>query len=275
MQKGKNREVRRERRPSCGRPRLTTLIDLLTFAWIGKRWRRFVLPLLFVAAAAVALAVDCPLAQWCVDKNCPRFLRRLCAVSEPFGNGLGVLLVALAIYILDPVRRGKLARVLAMSLGAGVAANGLKLLVARIRPRHFDFSGTFQDTFIRWLPLGAGGSARQSFPSAHAATAVGLAIGLGWLYPRGRWLFAALAVLVACQRMEGGSHYLSDTFVGVAIGWVVAMPFLYNAWLAAQFDRLERRALDHRWWASHSFRSAPTSPLALETSDEKDRSRAA
>ena len=194
---------------------------------------------------------------------------------DPVGMGLGVMLIALGIYILDPVRRGKLPRVLAMSLGAGLAANGLKLLVARTRPRHFDFVATLQDTFGRWLPLGAGGSAQQSFPSAHAATAIGLAIGLGWLYPRGRWLFAALAVLVACQRMEGGNHYLSDTLVGVAIGWVVAMPFLYNAWLAAQFDRLESRSIGHRPWASSSHRSAPSTPLTYEASADEDRSRAA
>lgn len=275
MQNSKNSEVEKERRPSCARSRPTTCASLLTFFWVGKRWRPFVLPLLLVAAAALALAIDCPLAQWCVDKNCPRFLRRLCAVSEPFGNGLGVMLIALGIYVLDPVRRGKLPRVLAMSLGAGMAANGFKLLVARVRPRHFDFSGTLQDTFGRWLPLGAGGSARQSFPSAHAATAIGLAIALGWLYPRGRWLFAALALLVACQRMEGGNHYLSDTLVGAAVGWVVAMPFLYNAWLAAQFDRLERRALAHRQWASDSLRSAPSTPSTYEASADEDRSRAA
>jgi membrane-associated phospholipid phosphatase len=162
-----------------------------------------------------------------------------------------------------------------MSLGAGMAANGLKLLVARWRPRQFDFAGTVQDTFGRVLAFGAGGSAQQSFPSAHAATAVGLTIALSWLYPRGRWLFAALAVLVVCQRVESGAHYLSDALVGLAIGWVVAMPFLRNAWLAAQFDRLERRALVCRQWASDSLRSAPTTPLKRKAIAAKDRSRAA
>jgi membrane-associated phospholipid phosphatase len=275
MQNSKNSEVERKRRPACCRSRPTALANLLTFTWIGKRWRPFVLPLLLVVAATLALAIDCPLAHWCVDKNCPRLLRRLCGVAEPFGNGLGVMVIALGIYVLDPARRGKLARVLAMSLGAGMAANGVKLLVARVRPRYFDFSGTLQDTFGRWLPLGAGGSAQQSFPSAHAATAIGLAIALGWLYPRGRWLFAALAVLVACQRMEGGNHYLSDTLVGAAIGWAVAMPFLGNAWLASRFDRLEGGLLGQRQWASDLLHPAPTAPLTYQASADEDRSRAA
>ncbi len=260
---------------SPGRSWPTTLADLLTFAWVSQPWRLAVWPLLLVAAAALALAVDCPLAQWCVDKECPGELRRLCGIAEPFGNGYGVIAIALAIYLLDPVRRRKLARVLAMSLGAGMAANWLKLLVGRVRPHCFDFPGTVQDTFVRWLPLGAGGSARQSFPSAHTATAVGLAIALAWLYPRGRWLFAAMAVLVACQRILSGAHYCSDTLAGMAVGWVFAMPFLHNAWLAARFDRLERRALGHRQRASDSLRSGQTTPLTLETSDDKDRSRAA
>jgi membrane-associated phospholipid phosphatase len=186
-----------------------------------------------------------------------------------------VAAIALAIYVLDPARRRKLARVLAMSFGAGMVANWLKLLVARVRPHRFDFAGTVQDTFLRWLPLGAGGSARQSFPSGHTATAVGLAIGLAWLYPRGRWLFAGMAVLVASQRVVSGAHYCSDTLVGMAVGWVFAMPFLHNAWLAAQFDKLESRSLVERQRASDSLRGAPSVPLTCEASGDEDRSRAA
>jgi membrane-associated phospholipid phosphatase len=234
-----------------------------------------ILPVLLLAAAAAALRVDCLLAQWCVDKKCPGEFRRLFGIAEPFGNGYGVVAVALAIYLLDPARRRKLGRFLAMSFGAGMAANGLKLLVARWRPHKFDFSGTLQDTFIQWLPMGAGGSARQSFPSAHTATAVGLAIALAWLYPRGRRLFAGLAVLVACQRVASGAHYLSDTLVGMSVGWVAAMPFLHNAWLAAQFDRLEGRAIRLRHGASSSLRSAPSVPMTFKADADKDRSRAA
>ena len=275
MQESKNSATAKGPRSSPLRSCSKTLVTLLTVAWVNKRRRPFLLPLLLVVAATLALAIDCPLAQWCVDKNGPRFLRRICRVAEPFGNGYGVIVIALTVYVLDPVRRGKLARVLAMSLGAGLAANGVKLLVARVRPRYFDFSGSLEDTFSRWLPLGAGGSAQQSFPSAHAATAIGLAIALGWLYPRGRWLFAALAVLVACQRIQVGNHYLSDTLVGAAVGWVVAMPFLCNAWLASRFDRLEGGLLGQRQWASDLLHPAPTTPLTHQASADEDRSRAA
>ena len=76
----------------------------------------------------------------------------------------------------------------------------------------------------------------QSFPSAHTATAVGLAIGLSWMYPRGRWLFAVFAALVACQRMQSCAHYLSDTLFGATVGFLVATVCIeYVKW----FDRFE------------------------------------
>jgi undecaprenyl-diphosphatase len=58
----------------------------------------------------------------------------------------------------------------------------------------------------------------QSFPSGHAATAAGLAVALAVLYPRGRWLFAVLAVLAALQRVEVQSHFPSDVLAGAALG---------------------------------------------------------
>ena len=52
--------------------------------------------------------------------------------------------------------------------------------------------------FRRSPPLATSSSrSAQSFPSAHTATAVGLALGLGSLYPQGRRYFAALAALAA------------------------------------------------------------------------------
>ena len=44
-----------------------------------------------------------------------------------------------------------------------------------------------------------------------------LALALGWLYPKGKWLFLLLALLVACQRIECGAHYLSDVLCGAAV----------------------------------------------------------
>jgi len=210
------------------------------FAWPDRPGRVFLLPILLLLAAAAALPVDCPLAAWCLAGNCPRFLCELFATVEPFGHGLGVLMIGIALYQLDPKRRWALPRVFVIALGSGLAANGIKMLIARMRPHQFDFQGTVLETFGGWLPFLSAGSVGQSFPSAHAATAVGLAAGLIWLYPRGRWLFVTLAVLVACHRVQVGVHFLSDVLVGAVLGSLVAASFLHYGLLPGLFNRLER-----------------------------------
>lgn len=245
----------------------------VTGAW--KRWGPLLVPTLLVGAACAALAVDCPLSRWFVEQNCPGSLVRLFGIGEPFGNAFGVLMIALAIWTLDPARRWGIGRLLAMSLGAGLAADVVKMLIARVRPNNFNFQGTVGDTFGQWLPFLGAGSIGQSFPSAHVATGVGVAVALAWLYPRGRWLFATLAVLVACQRIAAGAHYLSDTLCGAAIGWIVATAFLHNAWLAARFERLEIGYETRRKRTAQSARPGRGQHVTVEPTAQDDQSRAA
>lgn len=246
------------------------------FAWPDRPWRVFLLPILLLLAAAAALRIDCPLAFWCLEGHCPRFLSDLFATIEPFGHGLGVLVIVIALYQLDRDRRWALPRLLLMALGSGLAANGIKMLIARVRPHQFDFQGTVSDTFGGWLPFLGAGSIGQSFPSAHAATAVGLAAALIWLYPRGRWLFVTLAVLVACHRVQMGVHFLSDALCGAALGCLVATSFLHFGLLPRCFDRLERYFQAHPNWPFRTpgSRSDDTCS-APPPSDRDDRSRAA
>ena len=90
---------------------------------------------------------------------------------------------------------------LATAWGAGLIADVLKMLVTRVRPyrlesQGFDFQGDVWSTFGQWLPIFGGGSAGQSFPSAHVATATAFAIVLGAVYPVGQRIFLVLAVLL-------------------------------------------------------------------------------
>lgn len=229
-------------------------------AW---RW----LPLALLAMATMAMAADCVVAQWFASRPYPGLLAELIEVCESFGNGLGVVVMALLIYQLDADRRRMLPRVLTASLGAGMAANGVKMLLARTRPRAFDFESGVLATFGEWLPLGRGGAAVQSFPSAHVATAFGLAVVLAWLYPRARWTFAALAVLVACQRMQSGSHYLSDVLIGTAMGLLVARACVQPGGLATRFERLEARLTRWRRFSGEAAtppgRTTPTTQVPV------------
>ena len=129
---------------------------------------------------------------------------------------------------IDPNGWRKLPALAALAYGAGLLADCVKLLVIRTRPGISELATSAQATFLGWRPLmdlplapGQSKSLYQSFPSGHTATAVGLAIGLSLAYPRGRWFFAALAILAASQRIFDGHHFLSDTLAGacIAFGW--------------------------------------------------------
>jgi membrane-associated phospholipid phosphatase len=207
-------------------------------------WRQLLwlmLPLGFVIAGFLALAVDCPISRWCVEKNCPASLENLFSTVEPFGNGLGVAIIGITIYCLDPRRRWALPRILGCAYSAGLAANGLKLLLARTRPHSFDFHGGVLHTFGDWFPMFSAGSIGQSFPSGHTTTAVALAAALVWLYPRGRYLFPIMALMVGCHRIESGAHFPSDVLWGAALGSLVALAFLKIGRLPHWIGGLEKK----------------------------------
>lgn len=202
--------------------------------------RRFILPVVLTLAGAAALAVDVPVAglfqskPFCDYHNC-------LDTFEPFGHGLGVILILLAMHQLDRSRRWAIPRVLGCALASGGAADLLKLLIIRFRPHNLPSPDSVWATFHHWLPMFSGGSGQQSFPSAHTATAVGLAAALIWLYPQGRFLFILLAVLVGCQRIVSGAHYPSDVLVGAAVGCLISTLFLHVGLLPGWFDRWEQR----------------------------------
>jgi membrane-associated phospholipid phosphatase len=212
-------------------------------------WRFVIVGGVLVAAAAAAFSIDLSLARWFRDRHYPGSLGKLFDLSEVYGHGLGVAMILLAVHQFDRRRRWGLPRIVAGVLAAGLSADVGKLLVERFRPSVFlsvfPAGGSVWDTFVRWLPGTGAGFAGQSFPSGHAATAVGLAIGLGWLYPDGRRLLMALVVLVACQRMAAGAHFASDALGGAAIGCLGAGVVYCRGRINRFFARLE-----HPGWGS-------------------------
>ncbi len=204
-----------------------------------RPWPRRTIAILLLAALG-ALSIDMTLARWCAAGNVPKNVHRLLEIAEDFGNGMGVALIALAIFVLDPARRRTLARVLTAAYGAGLAANAVKILIVRFRPRELNLLASgLSDSFGGLLGFADGRS--HSFPSAHTATGVGLALLLAWLYPRGSWYFGCLAVLVAAQRVAVGAHFLSDVLVGAALGCAVG--WCCTGWQrgAGRFTRFETR----------------------------------
>jgi membrane-associated phospholipid phosphatase len=205
------------------------------------RWDKIWLPIVLLITGWMALPIDLAVARWFLSHNCPDPLAKWFSLSEIMAHGLGVVALLAAVAVLDPARRAALPRLITASLGAGLLADFCKLFVARARPHSFSFEGSVADTFQQWLPLVNGGSGLQGFPSAHMATAAGLAIGLAWLYPRGRWFFVLLSVSAGGERVMSGNHFVSDVAWGAAVGAFCAIGVLKGGLLAPWFDRFERR----------------------------------
>lgn len=196
-----------------------------------------------ILLGALALTVDVPIASWVREGRCPGVINKLCGLSETFSHAVGVALIVSVIAVLDPRRRAAIPRIIAAALGSGLVANAFKLMLARVRPHHFDFDAADSslDAFGSWFPLWTRPSWEQGFPSSHAATAAGLAIVLTRYYPRGRWLFPVLAALAGLQRVVDKSHFLSDVLWGAAVGCLFAPLCVYGGRLARRFDRFEAR----------------------------------
>ena len=235
----------------AGPPEMTSPADpAATGSWASRN-RTYLLAAGLALAALLAFAVDLPLARFAATRSLPRELSKLFALSEVFSHGSGVLLVVITVAVLDRLSWPKLPRLLTTAYGAGILANIVKVMVARTRPNatDLDLQGSVLDTFHGWLPAlwSADGTAAwnrsfQSFPSGHTATAVGLAIGLTWMYPRGRWLFLVLACLAACQRMDSGAHYLSDTLAAAALACLWAGLCVDRRAIGRLFDKRESRS---------------------------------
>ncbi len=216
---------------------------LSTSAAVSPRWtsRHVLIPVALVLAAVAILPLDFAVSHWAVSGGCPGFFRDLLEAAESFGNGNGVIYIFLAVLALDWARRRTVLRIVVTAYGAGLAADLIKMTVERTRPHSFAFDGTVWDSFAGIFPLISAGSSGQSFPSAHTATAVGLAAALAWRYPRARAFFFFMAALVAAQRVVGGAHFLSDTLCGAALAFVVATFTLHHGRLTAWFDRFEAK----------------------------------
>jgi membrane-associated PAP2 superfamily phosphatase len=100
----------------------------------------------------------------------------------------------------------------------------LKDATRRIRPAAISMKGNYSDTWFE-----SGGSLFRgsgSFPSGHTIAAFAIATVISRRYGRQhRWVpYAAygLAVLVAASRISLSAHFLSDAFMGGALGYSIS-----------------------------------------------------
>jgi membrane-associated phospholipid phosphatase len=102
---------------------------------------------------------------------------------------------------------------------ASLAGQILKILLGRCRPELLFASGRYGLTFFatRWE--------LTSTPSSHTILAFSSLTALSLLFPRGRIVFLALALLAGAARVALTAHYPSDVLFGAMIGIVSALWF--------------------------------------------------
>jgi membrane-associated phospholipid phosphatase len=206
----------------------------------------------FFVAGCLALAVDTSIAMFFREHQ--NWEWKPIQITETFAHGSGVAFILLSIVWLAPEKIQFLPRLLTLSYGSGLLSNIGKLFLARHRPHSFDLSNSVFDSFKSWFPFFNDGyaptlpgeieakwSTMQSFPSAHAATAFGLAVGLSFVFPKGRFYFYMLAMFACLQRVVDRVHFPSDVLWGAALGMFISYLVISPRIWGDAFSRLENR----------------------------------
>ena len=97
------------------------------------------------------------------------------------------------------------------------SAHWIKPWIERVRPCHV----------VEGARVLVGCSGAYSFPSAHATNTFGCAVFLAHVFPRQKWFFFGLSLLVSSSRVFVGVHYPLDVLGGWLLGLVIALAVVY------------------------------------------------
>ncbi len=157
-------------------------------------------------------------------------------LSGRFLYPLGVIILVLAALIgpwLPPLARGVLGTLVARAgfLFIAIALPSLfdtivKRLIGRARPYIGPHDNPFFYKPFSWSPEYA------SMPSGHATTAAAAAIAIGALWPRGRIVMWAYALIIMFTRVVINVHHPSDVIAGGLVGVIGAL--MVRRWFAAR-----------------------------------------
>ena len=159
---------------------------------------------LSLLAAIAILPFDATLAEPDNIAQWPGDLKRFITLSEVFAHGCGLVFVSAGVWLLAQSKRRFIPRIILCAVWPSLGVHLIKLFFGRFRPiKYFDelsqtnFPASPSETWLGWMPRDELNVTYhcQSFPSAHAAAVWGLAIGMSWVFPKGKWLFYSLAVL--------------------------------------------------------------------------------
>ncbi|MBY0311282.1 MAG: phosphatase PAP2 family protein [Phycisphaerales bacterium] len=198
-------------------------------------------------------------------------LRRELHAWQQFGQGFFVIVIALTIWLLDPIRRRRLLDLLLLTIVCQLASSLGKLFIGRPRPRpQYEDPHTFlfpwgtypitvkgSETRVHAWDIAAGANSDLwSMPSSHTLFAFAAAAFLGVLYPPLRWLTLALAALVGFGRVLFDAHWPTDVVVGAVLGWLIAF-YITHQYLGV-------RLLDAFWVRFVNRSATPAFPALFE-----------
>lgn len=193
----------------------------------------------------LATLVDIPMARWFERDPFPGDFDRTLDLIRFYAHGSGIFFIFVSIFMLAPDRRALLPRLVAMVAGASAVATVLKMFVLRLRPAQINLDLATVETAWWWRfdwaleHVAMLDASSRSFPSGNMASAVALSIGLAIAFPRGRWLFVLFCGLTVIQRMQSGSHFLSDVVGGAAAGLLWGYLCIHPKLLGSLFDKME------------------------------------
>ena len=140
----------------------------------------------------------------------------------------GILAAPVTLYIAGLARKDPKMQKTSMLIGEAIADSEIFTTVAkdvdrRLRPAAIPPNGNFSDTWFKSPgPIWRG---RGSMPSGHTIAAFSIATVISRRYGNHRWVpFAAygLAGLVGFSRVTLSAHFVSDVFMGAALGYSIS-----------------------------------------------------
>src|SRR5262245_24458899 len=164
--------------------------------------------------------------KWYNGPNRPNGeLHQIILSSAMFGQGLGMIVTVLLVWLLDR-RKSRAVTITLVLIAASFMSSVGKTFIGRERPLQSKGESVFHGP-----AAGIYSSRQQSMPSGHTTTAAALAVVLARFYPSLRMLMIVLTIGVAMNRMVTVAHYPSDVVVGAWLGICSATFILRLKWI--------------------------------------------
>jgi len=143
-------------------------------------------------------------------------------------TAIGTVVAPVSLYAVGLIRKDSKMQHTALLAGEAVANSEivttfLKGATKRLRPADINPGGNYSDSWFesKGSPL----LAKGSFPSGHTIAAFSVATVIARRYSNHKWVPYAsygMAALVGFSRLTLSSHFLSDVFVGGALGYSIS-----------------------------------------------------